>query len=64
MPFGLHTARCDWPVKPKFPLIPGHEGLGIVKEIGKDMTEVNEEDRVAGDTNVFAEPTKERFLSS
>jgi hypothetical protein len=42
MPFGLHAARCDWPVKPKFPLIPSHEGLGIVKEIGKDMTEVTD----------------------
>src|SRR5271165_4764980 len=37
----------DWPVKPKLPLIPGHEGIGIVVQAGKDVTEVNEGDRVA-----------------
>ena len=26
----LHACRADWPVKPSFPLIPGHEGIGIV----------------------------------
>lgn len=26
----LHAAGGDWPVKPKLPLIPGHEGVGIV----------------------------------
>ena len=24
----IHAARGDWPVKPKMPLIPGHEGVG------------------------------------
>lgn len=24
----LHAAHGDWPVKPKLPLIPGHEGVG------------------------------------
>ena len=29
----IHAARGDWPVKPKTPLIPGHEGVGIVEEV-------------------------------
>ena len=24
----LHAASGDWPVKPRLPLIPGHEGVG------------------------------------
>jgi propanol-preferring alcohol dehydrogenase len=43
----IHASRGDWPVKPKLPLIPGHEGIGIVVELGKDVTEVNAGDRVA-----------------
>src|SRR5271165_2631348 len=43
----IHASRGDWPVKPKLPLIPGHEGIGIVVQAGKDVTEVNEGDRVA-----------------
>ena len=42
----IHAAHGDWPVKPKLPLIPGHEGIGIVEEIGKDVTEVKAGDRV------------------
>lgn len=30
----IHAARGDWPVKPKMPLIPGHEGVGRVVEVG------------------------------
>ena len=30
----IHAAHGDWPVKPKLPLIPGHEGVGIVEELG------------------------------
>lgn len=26
----LHAVDGDWPVKPMMPLIPGHEGAGIV----------------------------------
>ena len=26
----LHAAEGDWPVKPRLPFIPGHEGAGIV----------------------------------
>jgi len=43
----IHASRGDWPVKPKLPLILGHEGIGIVVEVGKEVTEVSEGDRVA-----------------
>lgn len=36
----LHAAHGDWPVKPKQPLIPGHEGYGEVVEIGQGVTEL------------------------
>src|SRR5690606_29413077 len=31
----IHAARGDWPVKPKIPLIPGHEGVGTVVAVGE-----------------------------
>ncbi|MGW5649723.1 alcohol dehydrogenase AdhP [Saccharopolyspora sp. NPDC003752] len=43
----IHAAHGDWPVKPKLPLIPGHEGVGIVESVGAEVTEVAEGDRVA-----------------
>lgn len=43
----IHAAHGDWPVKPKLPLIPGHEGVGTVAMIGGGVTEVKEGDRVA-----------------
>ena len=43
----IHAAHGDWPVKPKLPLIPGHEGVGIVEMVGPGVTEVKEGDRVA-----------------
>ncbi|HEU4337235.1 MAG TPA: zinc-dependent alcohol dehydrogenase [Nocardioides sp.] len=33
----IHAARGDWPVKPKIPLIPGHEGVGTVTAVGTDV---------------------------
>ncbi|MGO1292006.1 alcohol dehydrogenase AdhP [Brevibacterium linens] len=36
----LHAAHGDWPVKPKVPLIPGHEGVGIVEKVGEGVTDV------------------------
>jgi propanol-preferring alcohol dehydrogenase len=33
----IHAARGDWPVKPKIPLIPGHEGVGRVVSVGDDV---------------------------
>ena len=43
----IHAAHGDWPVKPTPPFIPGHEGVGIVEEIGPGVTEVARGDRVA-----------------
>jgi propanol-preferring alcohol dehydrogenase len=43
----IHAAHGDWPVKPKLPLIPGHEGVGIVERLGAGVAEVKEGDRVA-----------------
>ncbi|HLR44112.1 MAG TPA: alcohol dehydrogenase AdhP [Brevibacterium sp.] len=34
----LHALEGDWPVKPKLPLVPGHEGVGIVEELGEGVT--------------------------
>src|SRR5579863_9127819 len=43
----IHAAHGDWPIKPKLPLIPGHEGVGIVTMVGPGVTRVKEGDRVA-----------------
>lgn len=42
----LHAAHGDWPVKPKLPLIPGHEGVGIVEEVAEGVTSIKVGDRV------------------
>ena len=33
----IHAARGEWPIKPKMPLIPGHEGVGKVEAVGPDV---------------------------
>lgn len=43
----IHAAHGDWPVKPTLPLIPGHEGVGRIVEIGKDVSDLSVGDRVA-----------------
>jgi alcohol dehydrogenase, propanol-preferring len=43
----IHAAHGDWPVKPKPPFTPGHEGVGIVESIGRGVTEVAVGERVA-----------------
>jgi alcohol dehydrogenase, propanol-preferring len=43
----IHAANGDWPVKPSPPFVPGHEGVGIVTELGSAVTEVALGDRVA-----------------
>lgn len=30
----IHAANGDWPIKPKIPLIPGHEGVGVIEALG------------------------------
>lgn len=42
----LHAAHGDWPVKPKLPLIPGHEGVGVVVEVGDGVKSLKKGDRV------------------
>jgi propanol-preferring alcohol dehydrogenase len=42
----LHAAEGDWPVKPKPPFIPGHEGVGHVAAVGSGVSHVREGDRV------------------
>ncbi len=42
----LHAVKGDWPVKPNPPFIPGHEGVGTVVGMGRDVKRVKEGDRV------------------
>ena len=43
----IHAAHGDWPVKPVLPLVPGHEGVGLVDALGEDVTRLALGDRVA-----------------
>jgi len=44
----IHAAHGDWPVKPTLPLVPGHEGVGIVEALGRGANSgIQEGDRVA-----------------
>lgn len=42
----LHACHGDWPVKPKMPLVPGHEGVGEIIQIGSAITHLKLGDRV------------------
>ncbi|HAJ46164.1 MAG TPA: alcohol dehydrogenase AdhP [Alphaproteobacteria bacterium] len=42
----LHAARGDWPVKPKPPFIPGHEGAGRVAAVGAGVKALEEGDAI------------------
>jgi alcohol dehydrogenase, propanol-preferring len=43
----IHASKGEWPVKPSPPFVPGHEGVGIVTDLGAGVTEVEVGDRVA-----------------
>lgn len=43
----IHAARGDWPQLPKLPLIPGHEAVGKVVELGEGVSNLRPGDRVA-----------------
>ncbi|VEU69560.1 Alcohol dehydrogenase [Mycoplasmopsis californica] len=42
----LHAANYDWLVEPKYPLIPGHEGIGKVVALGEGCSRLKVGDRV------------------
>src|SRR5215471_8691961 len=42
----LHATDGDWPVKPRLPFTPGHEGTGVVAALGSGVTHLKEGDRV------------------
>ncbi|WP_425516894.1 zinc-dependent alcohol dehydrogenase [Novosphingobium profundi] len=42
----LHAIDGDWPVKPALPLIPGHEGVGLVAALGPGVEDLKEGDAV------------------
>jgi alcohol dehydrogenase, propanol-preferring len=42
----VHVWHGDWPLKPKPPFIPGHEGIGTVVAVGIGVTIVKDGDRV------------------
>lgn len=42
----LHASRGDWPDTPQLPIIPGHEAVGDVVELGEGVTTVQVGDRV------------------
>ncbi|MCW2739909.1 MAG: zinc-dependent alcohol dehydrogenase [Blastococcus sp.] len=43
----IHAAHGDWPVKPAPPFVPGHEGVGVVEQLGEGVTARAVGDRVA-----------------
>ncbi len=43
----IHAMRGDWPVKPSLPLVPGHEGVGIIEAVGPDVVSRHVGQRVA-----------------
>lgn len=42
----VHLARGEWPIQPELPAIPGHEGVGRVVELGSNVKNLKEGDRV------------------
>jgi propanol-preferring alcohol dehydrogenase len=44
---GIHAAHGDWPVKPTPPFIPGHEGVGVITQVGAGVPDIRLGQRVA-----------------
>lgn len=42
----LHAMDGDWPIKPMLPFIPGHEGTGVVAELGPGVSQLRVGDAV------------------
>jgi propanol-preferring alcohol dehydrogenase len=42
----VHAINGDWPKKAKMPLVLGHEGAGVVSEVGSEVTEYKVGDHV------------------
>nr|WP_318034329.1 alcohol dehydrogenase catalytic domain-containing protein [Mycoplasmopsis agalactiae] len=43
----LHIANFDWPRQPNYPMVPGHEGIGIVTKVGSKCSKIKVGDYVA-----------------
>lgn len=43
----VSAARGEWPVRPRLPLVPGHEAVGRVVAVGDEVQNVRHGDRVA-----------------
>lgn len=43
----LHNIDGDWPFVPELPIVPGHEGVGVVVEAGEGVKNVEKGERVA-----------------
>ncbi|SFF31759.1 alcohol dehydrogenase, propanol-preferring [Actinacidiphila alni] len=43
----IHAAHGDWPVKPRPPFVPGHEGVGVVERLGEGVERLAVGQRVA-----------------
>ena len=43
----IHATGGDWPVRPTLPFVPGHEGIGIVEQLGDGVTSRRLGERVA-----------------
>jgi propanol-preferring alcohol dehydrogenase len=43
----IHAAGGDWPVQPSLPFVPGHEGIGIIEQLGDGVTDRKVGERVA-----------------
>ncbi|WP_082709862.1 zinc-dependent alcohol dehydrogenase [Burkholderia sp. TSV86] len=42
----IHAVRAEWPLKPRLPLIPGHEAVGFISACGENVKHLREGDRV------------------